>query len=573
VTAEAAELDPVRSIDSLEALVANGIVAEVVNTTNGQQHVHKYRYIHEILRRAIYEQFSQARRRWLHTRLADAIERRRAGDLSRYSRILAHHRAIGAEPDGDQRAVQWAWRAAAHAIGDGAPEEAVYLHRQALDHVPAADRKLRAEALTNLGLAQLAAGHPECDQTILNGAIEALHSGRLNIAAQAALGLADTVNSHPRLRREATALIDLLVQKSHSGRHTGRDAPSSIDDVTLGLLLARQCRLGIPVAAGTAATTALNALAQELRLLEGPNHVKRRLTLAEEMLIVATATNDRNAQILAAHHRAMAAEMTGDLTARQEALAALMSAVGDGNGELLGDALLVDHAVAAAVTQGRLTDAVAASKLAIPAIGDAAHGIVPAPGSLAVRQMLVARWLRRSTWPTNAQLSRTAETAERSLTALIEGDRGWSHLAVRALATGAEPLPSGDEWPHSVGLLALGCVELGDPTTADAVRTLLMPYADLTCGVGYRSFVGPMSFHLGRLAVITGDWDEAERHLSSALPELASRQARPWMALAQQALARALQARARACDRRSAHTLQAEATQTLASLGLQQHSA
>lgn len=553
VTAEAAELDTVRSMDALEALVAHGIVAEVVNPANG----HEYRYIHEILRRALYEQLSQARRRWLHTRLADAIERRRAGNLSRYSRILAHHRAVGAEPDGDQRAVRWAWRAAARALGDGAPEEAVCLHRQALDHVPAADHQLRAEALTNLGLAQLAAGHPECDQTILNGAIQALHSGRLNIAAQAALGLADTVNRRPQLRRETTALIDLLVRKSHPDQQIGRAEPSSIDGVTLGLLLAVQCRLGIPVAAGTTATTALAALARELCQLEGPAHVTRRLTLAEEMLIVATATNDRNAQMLAAHHRAMAAEMTGDLTARQEALAALMSAVGDG--ELLGDALLVDHAVATAVTQGRFTDAVAASKLATPVIGDAARGITPTPGSLAARQLLIARWLRRSTWPTIAQFSRTAETAERSLTALIEGDRGWSHLAVRALATGAEPLPSGDEWAHSVGLLALGCVELGDPTTADAVRTLLLPYANLTCGVGYRSFVGPASFHLGRLAVLTGDWDEAERQLSSALPALASRQARPWLALAEQALARA-----RAGDRRPVHTLRAEANRALA---------
>jgi hypothetical protein len=188
--------------------------------------------------------------------------------------------------------------------------------------------------------------------------------------------------------------------------------------------------------------------------------------------------------------------------------------------------------------------------------------------------MLVSGWLRKSSWPAaDSRFSSTYEAAERSLMALVDGDRGLPHLTVRALATGVEPLPSGDEWPHIVGLLALGGVELGDPTTAEALRKLLEPYADLNCGVGYRSFVGPAAFHLGRLAVIVGDWDDAERHLTAALVGLASRQARPWMALAQLALAQALETRGRAGDRRRAETLRAEANWTLASLDLQPQSA
>ena len=326
LAAEAAEIDADRARDSLGVLMAKGMVAEVVPATHGQQYIHEYRFTHDVLRRAIYQQLSETRRRWLHTRIADAITFRRAGDLSRYRRTLAHHRAAGAAPHGDQHVVRWGWRAAARATQNGAPNEAVRLYRQALDRVPAADQELRAEALTNLGLAQLAAGHAECEQTLLDGAIQALHSGRLNIAAQAALGLADAVASCPRLRGEAAALIDLLMQAapSHSTGCTGHGALGSIDDVTLGRLLARQSRLGMPVMAGTMTTMALNALARELRLLEGPDYVTRRLTLAEEMLIVATVTNDRNAQVVAAHHRAIAAELAGGLADRQHALAAVI---------------------------------------------------------------------------------------------------------------------------------------------------------------------------------------------------------------------------------------------------------
>ncbi|MET0235478.1 MAG: AAA family ATPase [Kibdelosporangium sp.] len=562
LTAEAAELGTSEAMEALDTVVSDGLVAEIPTS-------HEYRFVHDVVRRAIYEQASAARKRWLHTRLADAVELRRAGELGRYSRTMARHRAAGAVPHGDQRAVRWGWRAAARASQDGAPNEAVHLHRQALQHVPSADHELRAEALTNLGLAQLAAGHDECEQTLLDGAIQSLHNGRLNMAAQAALGLADVVESRPRLRSEAAALIEMLVGATPPTRGV-----SAIDDVTVGRLLARQARLGRPVVSAPPVAAALTAMSRELQLLEGPAYVQRRLGLAGEMLVVASAIEDTYSIVVAAHHRAMAAELSGDHAASAAAMAELKAAVEQTTANQFGHALMIDHSVAIAVTQGQFGDATAITQRVHRVPDDTDHRISPVPGGLAARQMLVAGWLRRSFRPArDNQFASTYEAAERSLIALVNGDRGLPHLTVRALATGVEPLPSGDEWPHIVGLLALGGVELGDPTTAEALRKLLEPYAELNCGVGYRTFVGPASFHLGRLAVIVGDWDDAERHLTAALTGLAHRQARPWMALAQLALAQALEARGHAGDRRRAETLRAEANWTLASLDLQPQSA
>ncbi|MCE7001477.1 AAA family ATPase [Kibdelosporangium philippinense] len=546
--AEAAELREVDAFEALDTAANDGLVEEIPAT-------HEYRFVHDIVRRAVYEQTSAARRRWLHTRIADAIEHRRAGELRRYSRTMAHHRAAGAVPHGDQRAVRWGWRAAAWASQD----EAVHLHRQALRHVPSADHELRAEALTNLGLAQLAAGHEECEQTLLDGAIQALHNGRLNMAAQAALGLADVVQDRPRMRSEATALIEMLV-----GTKPPR-AVSAIDDVTVGRLLARLARLERPIT--IAARPALTAMSRELQLLEGPAHVRRRMQLASEMLDVAKAVEDTYEAVIAAHHRAMAAELSGDGTA---ALTDLVEAIDDA-GNQLGQSLLLDRSVAIAVTQGQFTQATAMTQRLHRVPDDADHRIHPVPGTLAARQMLVVSWLRRST--NDQWISSSREAAEHSLIALIGGDRGLPHLTVRALATGVEALPSGDEWPHIVGLLALGGYELGDPATAEALRKLLEPHAGLNCGVGYRTFAGSASFHLGRLAVIVGDWDDAEQHLTTALTGFGERQARPWTALAQLALARAMEERGRAGDRRRAETLRTEANWTLASLDLHPRSA
>jgi DNA-binding SARP family transcriptional activator len=568
IVARAAGFDIEAATDTIDLLLASKLIVEAPEAARK----HSYRFRQDVLRQAIAEQLSAVRRRQLHERLADSIERQRASDLGRYSTELAHHRATAAGPDGDQRAVRWVWRAAATAAQQQIPNEAVRLYRLALDHVPAEDLVLKAEALTNLGRAQHAAGHPGCEQTLFDGAIQGLHCGRLDIAAQAALGLADATTSHAGLRSEAIALIELLVEAAGADLRQ----PTAFDEVTLGRLLARQARLGQPLSVGGTTTAALHALARELSLLEGPDFLERRSRLADEMLSVALAVQDSQAIIVAAHHRAMSADMSGDLAARKTALASLANAVAS-NGEEIdsrGDALLLDHAVATAVTQGRFTDAVTMTRIATAAAmrdpgARSPYPISPAPGSLAARQIHVAGWLHRSRWPmANVGFSSSYGTAEQALTALISGDRGWPHLRVRALVTGSDPLPAGDEWPHVAGLLALGAVEIGDATTADAVRALLTPYANLTCGIGYRTYAGPVTFHLGRLAIVAGDWAEAERHLVAALSQLMSRQARPWMALAQLALAQALQARGRPGDQRSADALRAEAARTLSNLSL-----
>ncbi|GAA0799477.1 ATP-binding protein [Spirilliplanes yamanashiensis] len=562
VTADAAELEPDRAMDCLETLVAAGLVREAPGEGG-------YRFTHDLLRRALYERATEDRRRFLHTRLADAIEQRRAGRIGPYSEALARHWAAGATPHGDQRAVRWGWRAAVRLAEEGALDEAVRLHRQALDHVPAADAEMRGEAQTNLGLAQLHAGHPGSAQTLFDGALQALHSGRLGVAAQAAIGLAGAVRDEPALRSEAAAVVSTLLDRVTGGDPGDPGDLGVVDDLTLGRLLARHVALGGVVAERTRATAAaMQAVVRELSQLEGPDHAERRAVLADDAAALAAELGDGRAQLLAAHHRAMAAETVGDCPARERALAALGAAVRAAGDDPVGDALILEHRVATAVAHGRFADAEETARRAGDG-GAGGAGIFPAPGTMAGRQMHVAAWLRAMTWTDpGRRRPDIAQAVEQSLATLLAGERGLPHLTVRALATGAQPLPPGDEWLHVGGLLGLGAVELGDRTTAEALRELFAPYADLNCGVGYRSYVGPMAFHLGRLSVVVGDWSAAERHLTAALAMLGERGAQPWIALALRSLADALQGRDRAGDRASAAALRAEAATTLTSLGI-----
>jgi hypothetical protein len=100
------------------------------------------------------------------------------------------------------------------------------------------------------------------------------------------------------------------------------------------------------------------------------------------------------------------------------------------------------------------------------------------------------------------------------------------------------------------------------------VRAALAPYAERTCGVGYRSFAGSARFHLGRLAAAAGDWSDAERHLQAALRHHTTLRARPWVALTQRALAEVLEARGRTSDRDWIAGLRAEADHVTSTLGL-----
>jgi hypothetical protein len=189
----------------------------------------------------------------------------------------------------------------------------------------------------------------------------------------------------------------------------------------------------------------------------------------------------------------------------------------------------------------------------------------PTVATVAARQMLIARWLRgrlgdsRSpTTPGSCDLSE-ADAAERALVAWERGDRGAVRLAVRGLVAGEHQPPAGDGRLHSLGVLGLVVVEFGDPALATDLRKILSPYAALCCGIAYRSFVGTVTFHLGRLAALCSDWAAAERHLVSALRQLTAMGARPWIALAQHSLADVIDARGRSSDREWVSALRAEA--------------
>jgi DNA-binding SARP family transcriptional activator len=571
VVAAATGLDEDVAVEALDIAAASGFVVEV-----DASHRDSYRLAQDVVRRTLYGRLSQARRRLLHGRIADTLEDHRKDPKAIGVASLAHHRCAGAEPGGDIRAVRLALAAAAEAQAVGAPSEAMRWCRTALDHVAPGDAALQAEVVTELGLAEVAQDPANSGQTLFDGAVRARRCGRIDLAARAALGLANLSRRRSELRQDAYALIQALLVDAQPA---GRPGPQLSPEVW-ARLVARQLELG-GAAPGvvTEATTAVSILRGSLADLEGPDDRDQRFDIAHDVETLATANQDSVALAEAYHHQAMVGATIGDGAIVDEALQAMCETL-QSAGSRVGELLLHERRLALAVAQGRPLDMPQPRVAGNQASSPFDLGSLP-PGEAAVRQLVVLRWLQDQPTEASAQKAPEAGTspasvtsagfgpAEDALAALALGERGRARLLISELASdGRQLLPPGDGWLHAIGLLGLAVVELGDPTVALDLYELLAPYAALTCGVGYRSFVGTAAFHLGRLAAVGGEWAEAEQHLASALRQLTAIRAYPWVALTQRTLARVLEALGRSSDLEWIAAFDAEAQWLARKLGL-----
>lgn len=542
IAGAAAGLDHDALLDAADAALASGLVTEEPDD--------RYRFPHDIVRRTLVAHLSGARRRSLHRRTVEAIEVLRAHDIETHAAVLAHHSSAGADPAGDGQAVRWARRASAQAAQRSAPAEAARLCRQALAHVPPGQGALLAELTTDLGSALLASGDESGVQIVVEGSQLARRHDRPDVLGRAALALSDAADDLRGVRRAARDLVAAAL----AGGDPGGDDPDG--PVRRARLLVRQIRLaggddavrraGAAGAAGGDTVAALEALHARIGSLVEAGDLEERALLAGELAVLADAADDPRFRVLAAHEQAMAAANLGDEPATTTALATL-SAVTAAHGDRFGAAMTAEHTVAQLTTEGRFHEArqalaVAAASATVEGAGAGAGAGGPGAGDddpagddLATRHGAILDWL------TGVEPARDLSLA---------------------------PVTDGLSRLHSLGVAAIAACDSGDPVAVAEVHGLLAPNADQVCGLGYRTFVGAASFHLGRLAAASGEWADAERHLLSALRVHNAWRARPWVALTQHALADVLVARGRPSDREWIAGLRAEAAWLTSTLGL-----
>jgi eukaryotic-like serine/threonine-protein kinase len=155
--AVATQLDPAALLELLEpAMTSDVIVPERDSHT-------RYRFGHDLIREALYEDLPSMQRVRLHLKVAEAQEARAQDDPSVSLPEIAHH-MLAALPAGDvKRAVEYAQRAATIATHVGANADACRLLRRALDALqlqPSIDPQISCELLYLLANTERAAGEP-----------------------------------------------------------------------------------------------------------------------------------------------------------------------------------------------------------------------------------------------------------------------------------------------------------------------------------------------------------------------------------------------------------------------------
>ncbi|GHH68833.1 ATPase AAA [Streptosporangium violaceochromogenes] len=184
---QAVELPRERVLDIVDAAVRARLLAE------GEGPV--CRFVHDIVRDVLREALPPLRRRRLHERIAEVLERRSG---TRLTEIAHHYRESLLTARTAGKAVGYTRRAAAQATAQFAHEDAVEHLEQAIalvGRLPRTDDALRCDLLLDLAEAQAAAGMSVAAHASLEAAAEIAEGlGDDNRLARAVLGFSDPIS-------------------------------------------------------------------------------------------------------------------------------------------------------------------------------------------------------------------------------------------------------------------------------------------------------------------------------------------------------------------------------------------
>jgi class 3 adenylate cyclase len=229
VVAEVVDLPESVVLDAFD----EGVRARLLEETGAD----RYRFAHALVRTTLYDELSATRRRRLHRRIAEALEKLHLDDVV----ALAYH-SVQAGPDGGDatRAANYAVAAGDQALATRALADAEARYRTALELIDDSgviDEDVRLRALCGLGEALRDQARPEYRETLLGAARDARAAGLTDLLVRAVLandrGYASMIG---KIDDERVAMIEAAV--------AAVDATPSIERIRLLALLAQELFFG-----------------------------------------------------------------------------------------------------------------------------------------------------------------------------------------------------------------------------------------------------------------------------------------------------------------------------------------
>jgi hypothetical protein len=543
-----------------------------------------FAFVHDLVRKALYDGLSRSRRAVLHRQVAEALETLPQTAASE----LARHFQAAAAPAVRDKAIRYAIAAAQQAEAQLAHEEAVIHYRAALSALQASGGTHLGERGTlhlALGAAQARAGDPAARESYLRAVNDARADGDSDLFVRAVLGLCAAWGPTPVVDEVRVALVDEALE-----------AVGDEDTAAQARLLARlaaelrfhpdptRChRLSaqaVEVArrAGDVATLA-DCLDAHLAATWGPDGASDRLAGAREIIRLAGPDRERAVAghawgIIAAcdrcdidlfdtelaAYRALAEELRQPrylyYLASRQAMRAILA------GDLDEGWRLAEHCREIGQRAGESDVELVSAAIRAPLWIER-----PDPAAQAAFAQIAA--MLRTAAPHAQTCLHSVQVVEIVL-ALAVGDtqRARTGLADFPAAT-IHREPKDWKWLFVMANLARAAARLNDMPRAVLLADLLEPYA--AQGVhwaGGVAFWGVTAHWLGLLATTLRRWEAAEHHLTRAVEVHDRMGAHPWTARSQYELAQCLFGRCRPGDHSRAATLLKTARRTAATLGL-----
>jgi DNA-binding CsgD family transcriptional regulator/tetratricopeptide (TPR) repeat protein len=533
VIRRAAGLAEPELLAALEEAVASGMIEELPSQSLS------CRFTHELVRRALYDGLSRARRAELHLRVGEAMEAVGA-DSGRALADLAHHFAAGVTFGGAERAVEHNLRAARTAAAALAFEEAAVCLRTAIE-VGVDDTAQQAGIFLELGTASHRAGKaPDALEAFASAAEIARELGDAELLARAAIGYEDACWRPGIAMEESVELLEEAIAALGGGD----------DELRVGLLAGLARALDFRGERERGAIVRGNAVALARRLEHRPGLAKvlvrsywsRGTSSLEEILAMLSEGRDLAEELRDAELRteAMAWRVPTfvalcDFESAREEVAVLRKMA-----ELTAQPFM--HHVAAhygsaiALCDGRLADAEAMAirseewgRLLTGRDASGTYGIQMfsvrrEQGRLAelapAVRLLAGEAGRDGPW----QPGLVAVLAELGMES--EARRELARLASEGIDGFRESL-----WLAALAYLADAAAALGDESMAALLYPELEPLAGDNVMIGHLvACYGAADRYLGMLAATLGEAERAEEHFERAL-ELNGRMGVPtWMA-------------------------------------------
>ena len=544
--------------------------------------VGRYAFAHALVRQTVYGDLPPSRRVALHLAVAEALEAYRHDDIEPHLADLAHHFFQAAPGGGAERAAEYARRAGDQALAQLAYAEAAAHYERALHALDLrkgdvgdgpGDALARGALLIAFGRAQSRSGGAATWRASFRRAASiarALLDGpqrpaAAQLLADAALGLGRKSETGAVDQALVTALQEALAVVGDADRATRALLLARLsmalyfsDTPARGEALSREAvdlarRLGNP-------TVLLHCLIARQFALWRPDTLAERTAIASEIVELGAAAGERELALEGRLWRIAAALEAADVDGAAADIDAFTRAAA-----LLRHPLYQWHAMLhrgmRALADGRLDDA---NEITVKARDAGLRSGLENPLQAFAIQTFWTRRERLELADIAAEMQAVGERFPlpiwRCGAALLAAETGRANEAQEMLtamaARDCAAIPVDGNWLPAMAILAETSVALDDRPFAAWLRARLEPFAQRFVVVAQAiACLGPVTYFLGLLAGLAGDWDDAIAHLGAALDSAERLDAGLLVSQCQCALAAALVAAAPQAPPESAREL------------------